>query len=597
MNRIKEMFKDKTILGLGIALLVTVVIILVLVFTKMDFKHETVMVDVSKLKQNEIIEWYKKEFSNDENIEFTKEYSETVNKDDVISQSIKAGEKINKDTKIKIVISKGSDPNLEIKLPDFVKENYNKEKIDKFFQDNKFNDVTYEYEISELEKDMVIKVNVSDKAKRSDLILVTLSIGDDEELIDVTVPDFSTYSLANARAWGKSNRISIRVNYVFSNTHEEGKIISQSVSANETVKGGSTITLQVSNGKGVTIDDLAGMTFKEADKWSDDVGVYIKPIYVYHDTIKENIVIKTDPKPGSIVAKGDVIDLYVSKGVDPQNITVEVEDRVGSSEKEFLDYISSLELKASKSTSYYSDTIQSGSVMSHTTGKIKMSQIVEYNLSLGKYNLNVADFEGRTKAQANQVINSANALKANVKLEISETVNSDNYAKDVLFNCKIDGNKVACVLSNGSLAVVANFVGQNKTEDFTHNNVNYKIVFDTEHKDGTTYGEVYAQSQKEGTRVENGTTVELYVRIGSEQKAQISRPEIYSNLSNSYEETERILRENLGMFKNLVIQRDDNAKLGNGKIVKMTVNGSTDFESGMYPLSTEIVVVVSGRNG
>lgn len=594
MNKLKRLLANNTILGLIIAFIIICAIIILIVTKGMFGNIEVEVIDFSNLTQSEIVEWFNKEFGSKDNLSFSREYSETVPKDKVISQSIMAGEKITNEDKLQIVLSNGADPDLEISLPDFVAEKYTKDQIEKFFDENKFSDVTYEYEISELPKDTVIKINLTEKAKRNDMIMVTLSIGEDTDNIEITVPDFSTYSVANAKAWGNSNSITVKISYVFSDTHAEGKIIYQSIKANEVIKGGSSISLQVSSGKGITVEDLSGKTFEYADKWSDDNGVYIKPVYVYDDSIKEDLIIKSDPKPGTVVEKNAVITIYISKGKDPDSVIVNVENKVGLSEKDFLAYIKELNMKSSKVGSYYSDTIEQGKIYSHTSGEVKISTTIEYTLSLGKYNLNVNDFEGKSKSSADSLVATANAQKAGISLKVTEEY-SDTVANGILYNCSVSGKTVSCKLSLGALATVENYINQNKQSNFSSNNVNYVVIIDNDYTEGTKYGDVYKQSIDAGTRVKNGTTVELYARKGpkpEEEKAYIeSNYDMYQSEPLSLSGTKTIVQNRLGMF-DLEIYEEASKDKTEGVILSITVNGST-YVSGNYPLSSKVVVVIS----
>lgn len=594
MKKLKRLLANNTILGLIIAFIIICAIIILIVTKGMFGNTKVEIIDFSNLTQSEIVEWFNKEFGNKENLMFSREYSETIQKDKVISQSVMAGETITSEDKVQIVLSNGADPNLEISLPDFVTEKYTKNQIEKFFDENKFNDVTYEYEISELPKDTVIKINVSEKAKRNDVIMVTLSIGEDTKNIEITVPDFSTYSVANAKAWGNANSISMKISYVFSDTHAEGKIIYQSIKANEVIKGGSSISLQVSSGKGITVEDLSGKTFEYADKWSDDNGVYIKPVYVYDDNIKEDLIIKSDPKPGTIVEKNAVITIYISKGKDPDSVLVKVDNKVGVSEKDFLAYIKELNMKTSKVGSYYSDTIASGNIYSHTSGEVKISTTIEYTLSLGKYNLDAGNFEGKSKSSADSIIATANAQKAGISLNVTEEY-SDTVSRGILYNCSVSGKTLSCKLSLGALATVENYINQNKQSNFSSNNVNYVVVIDNDYTEGTSYGDVYKQSVEPGTRVKNGTTVELYVRKGQkpeEPKGFIDgNYDVYQTAPLSLSGTKTNVQNRLGMF-NLEIYEEESTGLDAGVIISITVNGSS-YESGEYPLSSKVVVIIS----
>lgn len=593
MNKFLALLKNKTIAILAVVLIANIVVIGYLGYQTYVAEKPIPAIDFKTLTEGEVKEWYTKSFEENDNLTIKYEYDETIEEGKIIRQSVNAGEAINPEEGITIVISNGRDPNKEIKLPNFVEEAYTKEKIEKFFEDNYFTDVNFEYEVSELPKDQVIRVNVSGKAKRNQLILITLSAGENEEEIEIEVPDFKKYSVANARAWGQSNSVTIRINYVFSDDFAEGSIISQSVKAGETVNLGSRIILQVSQGKGIKIADLTGDTKDVAIKWLTDRGLKHKLIFGYNDKVEKGKVISIEPKAGSIVAEGEVVHLHISNGKDPDLIEIAVESKVGKSEDEFKSYIKNLGLTARKDGSSYSESVGKGLIIKNDIGNFKKNQSVGYTVSLGAYTLNAADFEGKSLNEGNMIISRENALNAGIKLN-TNGVYSDDVAKDTLFGCKADGKTMTCNISKGAMATVGNFIGSNKTGSFLYQNVNYEVIFDDFYTDGSTYGEVYEQSIASGTRVEPGSSVVLKVRLGAEEKAYIEKNYTFYN-GSSVEETVSKLESNLGGF-NLSISYAKDPNLSIGAIISFKVNGGPISNSGMYPLSTRIeVVICDGR--
>ena len=251
-------------------------------------------------------------------------------------------------------------------------------------------------------------------------------------------------------------------------------------------------------------------------------------------------------------------------------------------------------MKTSKVGSYYSDTIASGNIYSHTSGEVKISTTIEYTLSLGKYNLDAGNFEGKSKSSADSIIATANAQKAGISLNVTEEY-SDTVSRGILYNCSVSGKTLSCKLSLGALATVENYINQNKQSNFSSNNVNYVVVIDNDYTEGTSYGDVYKQSVEPGTRVKNGTTVELYARKGpkpEEPKGYIDGVyDVYQTAPLSLSGTKTNVQNRLGMF-NLEIYEEESTEKAAGVIISITVNGSS-YESGEYPLSSKVVVIIS----
>lgn len=583
-----KVLKNKTTLAL-IAVLIVLIGLIAFFSLKLVNMKTIYAVDVSTYSERSIKDWYYDEFGSLDTLNIKYEYSETIPKGSVISQSIKEGEEITDE--FKVIISNGADPFKEIELPDFT--DYTKEQIEKFFNENYFSDVSFEYEKSDLPVDTVIRVNVSEKAKRSDLIMITLSAGDDIEKLDITVPNFLKYTVNNAKAWGNSYGITIKVSYVFSDKHPAGNIISQSVAEGTTVVPNESITLQVSMGKGVMIKDLKALSLNDAKKWCDENNLKYDINYEYSDTVKKDYVISQSPKSGLMEAEGNTVKLTVSKGVNPDNIEIDVANYENKTESEFLSYIKNLGMTANKTNSYYS-SYASGNIISNDNGKIKKSVPVNYTLSLGEYKLTVDNFNGKTKSQADSIIKDANDKKAGVSLTISGSEYSDAYAKDVLFGCSVSGKTITCKQSLGSMKTVGNYVGRKIEKDFTEDEITYKIVMDDFYTDGSNPYDVYEQSVAAGTKVEKGTTVILKVRKGT--KPEEPKAVILSSYSayegQSISETESILNNTLGMFQLTIEQEYDN-NLTAGKIVKIYVNDNASYSEGSYPVSTRVRVIIS----
>lgn len=593
MNKILTLFKNKTIVILAAVMVANIAVIGYLVYQNYVVDKPVLAIDFKALTEKEIKEWYDTAFESNEGLDIEFKYDESIEEGKVISQSVKVDEEIDGESGIKIVISNGRDPEKEIKLPNFVEEKYTKEKIEKFFSDNHFTDVNYEYEASEEPKDQVIRVNVKDKAKRNQLILITLSAGENEEEIEIEVPNFKDYSVKNARAWGNSNSVTIRINYVFSNDFSEGKIISQSIQAGLTVNPGQLITLQVSQGKGIKVKDLVSENKDDAVKWINANGLKHNIVYDYHDNVENGIVFATDPKAGSMVAEGKTITLHVSKGKDPDKIEIKVDSKAGVSESDFIAYIKGLGLTCSKSGSNYSDSIAKGLIISNDTGYFKKTNAVGYVVSLGKYTLNTADFENKKLSDAKNLVSRENALNAGISLNITGEY-SDTVAKDVLFGCSTSGKTMSCKVSKGSLLTVKDFIGQTKTSSFNEGGIQYNVVVDDFYTEGSTYGQVYEQDHNCGDRIEPGIVVTLKIRKGEETKGYIEfNPDLYNG--STIEETKANVQRILGGF-NLNISYAKHPSYSIGSIISITVNGGQITTPGEYPLSTKIdVVICDGR--
>ncbi len=149
-------------------------------------------------------------------------------------------------------------------------------------------------------------------------------------------------------------------------TIEEDHVIRHNPEAGVTVKRGRTITITVSEGVGYeNIPDITGFTLSDAEEALQKLGFEIGEVNEeYHSEVDEGNIIDINPRPGTEVKVGTVVDLIVSLGQDED--TVRVPEIVGmtkfSAQQELTD--AGLEVgKISESRSYEpADTVISQSV-------------------------------------------------------------------------------------------------------------------------------------------------------------------------------------------------------------------------------------------
>ena len=326
-----------------------------------DFTHQPIQ---------DVMSWADDNKLSDQQVEYIYEFNEEIEKDIVLSQSHQADTIVKKEEKITFTISNGSDPDKIIALPDF--HNISKEEIETFFITNKFSDVTYEYIVDpKIEKDLFIKMNItSTEAKRSDLIVISISIGKENVGIDITMPDFHDSTKSNIQAWASTNNISVTFKTESSSTLAEGKVISQSVNAGETIQTGSKVTIVLSSGKGITLPNMNGKTKTEIETWAKENGVRLELYTYYSDSTEKDKIISTSPKSGTLTANSTV-KIYLSKG---QIVVADFTDKKESDVKNWINSINQSIYDKSNYISYSivktsNSTKPVGTVISTNPGK------------------------------------------------------------------------------------------------------------------------------------------------------------------------------------------------------------------------------------
>ena len=123
---------------------------------------------------------------------------------------------------------------------------------------------------------------------------------------------------ATALLIDKGYKVSDDVNYELSDKYEKGLVVATDPEAGHAINKGDTVTLTLSKGKYIIMEDYTGVSYDTAYKKLTKLGYKVKKYEKFDDEYKAGIVIgqsisegeKQDPNE-----KGKIITLTVSKGV------------------------------------------------------------------------------------------------------------------------------------------------------------------------------------------------------------------------------------------------------------------------------------------
>lgn len=218
--------------------------------------------------------------NNDIEIIEEEQYDTKITERIVISQSIKDGSRIFKKSSIKIIVSKGKNPNEKISVPE--KDSATASDIKAWKEENDLSNVTIKEEhSSEIETGKIIKYEFENIATnetnftRSDKLTIIVSKG--EKVLNME--DFTSKTQTEAEKWCQENNVIYEVKEKFSDTIENGKIISQSVENGQELTDDTTIVFEVSIGAGIKIPNYSKVSSDEAQELSDKVKLKIKNVY------------------------------------------------------------------------------------------------------------------------------------------------------------------------------------------------------------------------------------------------------------------------------------------------------------------------------
>ncbi|WP_112181541.1 MULTISPECIES: PASTA domain-containing protein [Paraliobacillus] len=207
--------------------------------------------------------------TNDVAIELTEEYSADLEANRVISQSISEGKNIRKGKTLSIVSSLGPDPEEVIPLPDFSEMNQSDTEL--WIEEQQADNLKLVSEYSDkVESGSFIKLVIKDSEidevtyRRKDSAAVYYSKGEEVFEKNISVPDFSASTKEEVQQWADTNEIALTLEDKDSNTIEVGKVISQSVKAEEKIAKKDKMTVEISVGKAIVVPNFGELTMDEA---------------------------------------------------------------------------------------------------------------------------------------------------------------------------------------------------------------------------------------------------------------------------------------------------------------------------------------------
>lgn len=241
------------------------------------------------------------------------EYSDMIDEYHIIGQNIESGTKLKDVKALTIAVSEGPNPDKEVIIPNMI--TWNDEAVLKFVKENNLNHVEIEFIESEKVKDTVIEQEGTGNRKRSDLLKLTFSLGQKDEISETKLIDLTKKSEFEAIFWLKQHGIPYELERDFSNKIKRGHVMRQSEKIGTMMKPfDKFVTLTISKGAKIKVPDLTTMTTTEITEWIIKNKLKVEFNDQYDDQIKENKVIKASHKKGDIIEQRTLVSITLSKG-------------------------------------------------------------------------------------------------------------------------------------------------------------------------------------------------------------------------------------------------------------------------------------------
>jgi eukaryotic-like serine/threonine-protein kinase len=179
-----------------------------------------------------------------------------------------------------------------------------------------------------VEAGQVISQDPKGDSKQAKGTKINLSVSKGTKAI--TVPDLSGKTADEAKKELTANGLkSASGEAEYSDTVEEGHVISQNPAAGTEVAKDSTVTYILSKGSaGIDVPNVVGQREGAAVTTLNNAGFYVNTDYMESDTVEAGLVISQDPSSGKR-KEGDAVNIVVSTGKKTQTYSVGVNSNGG----------------------------------------------------------------------------------------------------------------------------------------------------------------------------------------------------------------------------------------------------------------------------
>lgn len=266
----------------------------------------------------------------------------------------------------------------------------------------------------------------------------------------------------------------------------------------------------LSIGRYTEAPDLIGMSLDTATVQADAEGFVIKVgNEIFSETEAPNTIVETDPPAGDRILPGDTIEVTISKGRE----SYELPDVRGASEETAIRLLEEVTVTVSGTEERYSAKYDAGLVIGVIGIKpgetVANGTAVKLAVSKGKEPVDLANWVGKKASEAIE------ALEEQGLVVEREEVFSDDYDRGVIAAQSPDagkvfkGDTVTLSVSQGPEFVkMPNVKGKSMAEATRQlQNLGLKVNKLGNKKDSAT---VIIQDPNQGTRVRNGSTVNLF---------------------------------------------------------------------------------------
>ncbi|MGB7594275.1 MAG: PASTA domain-containing protein [Erysipelotrichaceae bacterium] len=289
------------------------IVVVCLVGAYMLFNQKVTVVDMTGWTVTDATTWAS---TNSVQLVSSSIYSDSVAADAIISQSVSAKTKVDKKSTIQITVSLGADPSAHIVIPAF-DTTWTRTRIQNWLSENSITNFTITTsEDSVRDANLFVSYTIPDTTAaefmRKDTINFVVTIK--PTTTTVTVVDLKGYAQTQVDSWASTNDITITYTTGFSSTVASGRVIAQSVAADETITGGSSMTVTLSKGIAVTMINFANYLEANAQAWAKENMINLSTSQAYSPGVAEGKSLSQSVYRGTLVEQNSSVKVVYSLG-------------------------------------------------------------------------------------------------------------------------------------------------------------------------------------------------------------------------------------------------------------------------------------------
>ncbi|MDD2980597.1 MAG: Stk1 family PASTA domain-containing Ser/Thr kinase [Hespellia sp.] len=246
------------------------------------------------------------------------------------------------------------------------------------------------------------KTAAGTKVAKNTQIEIVVSTG--KSVTQVTVPDVTGQTEDVAQKTLVALNLTVNSSADYSDSVDEGKVISTDPPSGRSVNEGTTVNMVVSLGAKkpdkVSVPSLQGLSREDASAALSDVGLSLGSVSTeYSDSVAEGSVISQGVSSGKKVEQGTSVDVVISKG--PKTVMISVPSLSGMTEEEAGTALSNAGLSVGSVSYEHSSSVTAGYVISQTASsgsQVEEGSSVGFVISLGAEEEKPVD-EGNTDTE------------------------------------------------------------------------------------------------------------------------------------------------------------------------------------------------------